>query len=57
MPNQFPPVHSPAAGITFKNTQIINPDDALIQFIKDHTGKMKPLAAADLERSGEIRAS
>ena len=42
-------VHLPAAGITFKNTQIINPDDALIQFIKDHTGKMKPLAAADLD--------
>jgi len=42
-------IHSPAAGITFKNAQIVNPDDALIQFIKDHTGKMKPLAAADLD--------
>jgi len=42
-------MQSPAAGITFKNIQIVNPDDALIQFIKDHTGKMKPLAAADLD--------
>lgn len=38
-----------AAGITFKNTVILSPDDALIQFIKEHTGKMKPLAAADLD--------
>jgi hypothetical protein len=42
-------MQSPAAGISFKNIQIVNPDDALIQFIKDHTGKMKPLAAADLD--------
>ena len=40
---------TPASGITFKNTPIRTPDDALIQFIKDHTGKMKPLAAADLD--------
>jgi hypothetical protein len=40
---------TPASGITFKNTTVINPDDALIQFIKEHTGKMKPLAAADLD--------
>jgi len=38
-----------AAGITFKNMVITSPDDALIQFIKEHTGKMKPLAAADLD--------
>jgi len=38
-----------AAGITFKNSLIVNPDDALVNFIKEHTGKMKPLAAADLD--------
>ena len=38
-----------AAGITFKNTAVTIPDDALITFIKEHTGKMKPLAAADLD--------
>jgi len=42
-------LQAPASGISFKNTQISNPDDALIQFIKEHTGKMKPLAAADLD--------
>jgi len=40
---------SSAEGITFKNTTISAPDDTLIQFIKEHTGKMKPLAAADLD--------
>ena len=40
---------APAAGITFKNINITTPDDALILFIKEHTGKMKPLAAADLD--------
>lgn len=40
---------APAAGISFKNANIPSPDDALISFIKDHTGKMKPLAAADLD--------
>jgi hypothetical protein len=38
-----------AAGISFKNSLVVNPDDALITFIKEHTGKMKPLAAADLD--------
>lgn len=38
-----------AAGITFKNSLVTGPDDALIVFIKEHTGKMKPLAAADLD--------
>jgi hypothetical protein len=38
-----------ASGISFKNTIIREPDDALVQFIKEHTGKMKPLAAADLD--------
>ena len=42
-------IQSPAAGITFKNAQIPIPDDALIQFIKEHTGKMKSLAASDLD--------
>jgi len=42
-------IQTPASGITFKNTPIKTPDDALILFIKDHTGKMKPLAAADLD--------
>jgi len=37
------------AGITFKNANISVPDDALVLFIKEHTGKMKPLAAADLD--------
>jgi len=40
---------APASGISFKNTPVSAPDDALIQFIKEHTGKMKPLAAADLD--------
>ncbi len=38
-----------AVGISFKNTVIVNPDDGLVTFIKEHTGKMKPLAAADLD--------
>lgn len=38
-----------AIGISFKNTSIHGPDDALIRFIKEHTGKMTPLAAADLD--------
>jgi len=39
----------PASGITFKNANIFTPDDALITYIKEHTGKMKSLAAADLD--------
>jgi len=42
-------MQTPASGITFKNISIKTPDEALVQFIKDHTGKMKPLAAADLD--------
>lgn len=42
-------IQTPASGITFKNISIQVPDDALVQFIKEHTGKMKPLAAADLD--------
>lgn len=39
----------PASGITFKNANIPAPDEALILFIKEHTGKMKSLASADLD--------
>ena len=39
----------PASGITFTNANIFAPDDALITYIKEHTGKMKSLAAADLD--------
>jgi hypothetical protein len=42
-------LHTHATGISFKNTSIFTPDDGLIEFIKEHTGKMKPLAAADLD--------
>jgi hypothetical protein len=38
-----------ASGISFKNVNIRTPDDGLIGFIKEYTGKMKPLAAADLD--------
>ena len=39
----------PASGITFKNANIPTADEALILFIKEHTGKMKSLASADLD--------
>lgn len=39
----------PATGIQFANANIPTPDDNLINFIKEHTGKMKSLAAADLD--------
>ena len=38
-----------AAGISFKNANIQTPDDALINYLKEHTGKMKSLVAADLD--------
>ena len=41
--------HQAATGISFKNASIPVPDDALILFIKEHTGKMKSLAASDLD--------
>jgi hypothetical protein len=41
--------HVPVAGITFKNAVIAAADDNLITYIKEHTGKMKSLAAADLD--------
>jgi len=39
----------PASGITFKNANIAVADEALILFIKEHTGKMKSLVSADLD--------
>ncbi len=36
-------------GITFTNKNILKADDGLIDFIKEQTGKMKPLAISDLE--------
>ena len=41
--------HVPAAGISYKETNIAVADEALILFIKEHTGKMKSLASADLD--------
>ena len=41
--------HTPVQGITFKQHSNPEPDDSLIDFIKTHTGKMKPLAVSDLE--------
>ena len=38
-----------ATGISFKNANIPLADDSLISYIKEHTGKMKSLAAADLD--------
>jgi hypothetical protein len=38
-----------AAGIRFRNVTVRAPDDNLINFIKEHTGKMKSLAASDLD--------
>ena len=36
-------------GITFINKTVLKADDGLIDFIKEQTGKMKPLAISDLE--------
>jgi hypothetical protein len=41
--------HVPVSGIQFQNANIPAADDTLINFIKEHTGKMKSLAAADLD--------
>lgn len=38
-----------ATGIQFKNATIPAADDALVSYIKERTGKMKSLAAADLD--------
>jgi hypothetical protein len=39
----------PATGIHFRNANIPIADDKLVDFIKEHTGKMKSLAASDLD--------
>jgi hypothetical protein len=41
--------HVPASGIQFLNANITVADDNLVTYIKDNTGKMKSLAAADLD--------
>ncbi len=35
--------------ITFKQTTVYRPDESLIDFIRTHTGKIRPLAESDLE--------
>ncbi|MDP4215924.1 MAG: hypothetical protein Q8927_06960 [Bacteroidota bacterium] len=42
-------IQTPASGISFTNLTIHNPDDELITYLHTHTGKMKPLAASDLD--------
>jgi hypothetical protein len=39
----------PAIGVRFRNVVVKTADDSLINFIKEHTGKMKSLAASDLD--------
>ncbi|MBS1600127.1 MAG: hypothetical protein JST75_18010 [Bacteroidetes bacterium] len=41
--------HSTALGIEFKNAVISKPDEELIAFIQSNTGKIKPVAVADLD--------
>ncbi len=38
-----------ATGIEFKNTAVHEPDDALIEYIRVNTGKIRPLVMADLD--------
>jgi len=42
-------IHSKALGIEFKNAVINHPDNDLIEFIQANTGKIKPVAVADLD--------
>lgn len=42
-------IRAPLEGISFSTTSPSLPDTALIDFIRTHTGKMKPLAEADLD--------
>jgi hypothetical protein len=42
-------IKAPLEGISFSTSSPSLPDTALIDFIRTHTGKMKPLAEADLE--------
>lgn len=41
-------MHTTAAGIEFKNASIHESDDDLIEYIRSHTGKIRPVAVADL---------
>lgn len=41
--------HTLVQGVTFTSSSNPEPDNELIDYIKTHTGKMKPLAMADLE--------
>jgi hypothetical protein len=41
--------HQTATGISFKNASIPLPDESLILFLKEHTGKMKSLVSSDLD--------
>ena len=41
--------HVPASGISFREKNIAVADEAFVLFIKEHTGKMKSLASADLD--------
>ncbi len=42
-------IHATALGIEFKIAPVTQADDDLIEYIRVHTGKIKPLAIADLE--------
>ena len=41
--------HETALGIEFKNNPVSQADPELIEFIRVHTGKIRPLAIADLD--------
>jgi len=43
------PTESLSAHISFENRKVKEPEDGLISFIKQQTGKIKPLALADLD--------
>jgi hypothetical protein len=42
-------IHTVVMGIEFKNIPIYQPDNDLIDYIRQHTGKIRPLAISDLE--------
>ena len=41
--------HEPALQILFSQKQVLSPDEELIEFIRTKTGKLKPLAEADVD--------
>jgi hypothetical protein len=49
LPDENAKLKSPVDGISFSSKSPSLPDEALIDFIRTHTGKMKPLAQADLD--------